>query len=80
MNDREASRATIQTLIDRVWNGDRLELIFDLFHERATMHLGEQALVGPDAIIEGFMMPLQTAFPDLFHVIADLFTDGDMVV
>lgn len=82
----EAHKHTMDRLIEEVWNGQKLDILAEVFTEDATLHhggpddRGGHGMRGIAEFREGYMRPTQTAFPDIQHQIEDLIFDGDKVV
>ena len=79
MGDREDLHRVMDRLIEEVWNDQRLDVVPEIFQADATLNLAAGALNRIDAIREEYMRPVQTAFPDLHHEVADLFFGGDKI-
>ncbi|MFP6744327.1 MAG: ester cyclase [Alphaproteobacteria bacterium] len=79
MTDRAALQAVMDRFTEDIWNNRRLDVVAEVFKADATVHLEDSAVTGMEAIRDGFMRPLQAAFPDLHYDIADLFFDGDRI-
>ena len=79
MNENDSLKATIDVLIDKIWNAGRFDLIPDVFAEDAQLHMSGIELQGHDAIREHYITPFRTGFPDLHIEVLDLFHDGDKV-
>ena len=70
-------RATLERLVDEIWNQRRTDLMAEVFQESLRVHRGDQQIEGLDTFRELHVKPFQAAFPDLAHAIDDLVVEGD---
>ena len=73
----DAIEATLNTIIEQVWNNRRLDLMPEVFTDDAQMHIGDTTLASREAIRETFIRPFQAAFPDLHLVVENLVVADD---
>ncbi|MDA0221489.1 MAG: ester cyclase [Proteobacteria bacterium] len=77
MNDRKATEALMQRLIEHFWNAMAIADIGTVFAPDAVLHSGPNDHVG-HAGIRAYAEPFMAAFPDLRHDIVFLLIDGGM--
>ena len=75
----EKRKETVRLMIEEVWNRKRVDLLPDLYHSDAKVHLNEGYIEGYDRLRDEFILPTLDAFPDMHHEILEFIVDGDCV-
>ena len=71
--------STIQTLFDRMWNKQELNLVTELFAPNFKVHYGD-VTVDSHKDFTGMLIAFFTGFPDINHEITDYIETDDRIV
>ena len=76
MNDHEAQRLVLTTLIEEVWNKKRLEALDELFADDVAIHMSDKDLTGRETIRNDYIGNFLAGVPDMRIEIVDLFGEA----
>ena len=69
----------VRRILEEVWNQKQLNLLPDLCHSNMRFHLSEGYIEGRDRLRDEVIIPTMEAFPDIYHTIDELITEGDRI-